>query len=219
MVLNDVWRTIGNDVSFFYEKNFDEVPALSGVYAWFYPLRILSRESQALEQFVLDTQKLLNYDSTTKGIPMKEGDLPVTWWSWSVTASRKPKPPNLSGSLNRAWTEIISSEEYFTNFQQTLLKASIFMPPLYVGKANNLNIRCGQHRLGNSNSSSDFHNRFQDFACGLNLRVRSVNDLIFACVRTGSPLLEEESSNQLSPVHELVEAVMNSICAPPYGKR
>lgn len=217
MVLNDVWRTIGSDVGFFYEMNFDEVPSSPGVYAWFYPLRVLSRSPTALEKFVAEVQTLLNYDSGDEGPPVREAILPVAWWSWSLSAGRRPKPLQLTESLSRAWATITSNDEVFADFQQSLLKASIFMPPLYVGKADNLNTRCGQHLCG-ADGSNDFHRRFEDFARRLNLPLRSVDKLVFACVRTGSPA-PEVANNSVSPVHELVEAVMKSICAPPYGMR
>ncbi len=216
MVLNDVWRSIGTEVGFFYEKNFDEVPSSPGVYAWFYPLRVLSRSPDGLQQFVANVQVLLNYDSGANGAPSAKAELPLAWWSWSIVADRTPKPLQLSEPLKRAWLEITGSDEYFSDFQQTLLKASIFMPPLYVGKANNLNTRCGQH-LSGAQGANDFHRRFEAFARHLELPICSVQQLVFACVRTGVPV--EDEARVLSPVHELVEGIMKSVCAPPYGVR
>jgi hypothetical protein len=217
MVLNDVWRTIGDEVGFFYEKTFDDVPSSAGVYAWFYPLRIFSRTPEGLEQFVTEVQTLLNYDSESEGPSERTGLIPVVWWSWALAASRIPKPLQLSDSLRRAWGEICAREDLYSDFQKSLLKASVFMPPLYVGKADNLNTRCGQH-LSGSDSANDFHRRFEDFARRLNLRVRNVRQLVFACVRTGATV-DEAPGLPISPMHELVESIMKSICAPPYGMR
>jgi len=216
-MLNDVWRKIGKEVGFFYEENFVDVPSSPGVYAWLYPLRVLSKSPEALLQFVSEVQTLLNYDSGTAGAPSHKAVLPAAWWSWSLAVNRAPKPFQLSDPLSRAWLEITANDKLFLEFQQSLLKASILMPPLYVGKADNLNTRCNQHLRG-GRGSNDFHRRFEAFASDLNLPIRSVRHLIFACVRTGAPF-EGETNPPLSPVHALVESIMKSICAPPYGQR
>lgn len=217
MALNDVWRSIGDEVGFYYEANFEDVPAAPGVYAWFYPLRVLSRSPDALSQFVSEVQLLLNYDSGCNGRPSKEALLSLSWWNWSVSTGRTPKPLQLSEPLKGAWREITASDKLFLDFQQSLLKASILMPPLYVGKADNLNSRCRQHLRG-GDGANDFHRRFEEFARVLNLPIRSVRQLVFSCVRTSGPV-EDTPESATSPVHELVEGIMKSICAPPYGAR
>lgn len=217
MVLNDVWRTIGSEVGFYYEANFGDVPSSPGVYAWFYPLRVLSRSQEGLWQLVANVQSLLNYDAGDNGPPRAAAVFPFAWWSLSLAAGRTPKPLQLTEPFKRAWTEIIRSDETFTDFQRSLLKASIFMPPLYVGKADVLSVRCGQH-LSGAQGANDFHTRFEGFARQLNLPLRTVRQLIFACVRTGSAT-EAGVNASFSPVHELVEGIMKSICAPPFGLR
>jgi hypothetical protein len=217
VVLNDVWRTIGDEVGFFYDANFDDVPSLPGVYAWFYPLRLLSKSPDALTEFVAQVQAALNYDSECKGEPSKQQLFPLSWWGWSVSAKRMPKSFVISEPLKRAWIEIAASEKLFPEFQQCLLKASILMPPLYVGKADNLNTRCRQHLLSDADNNT-FHRRFEEFARTLKLPICSVRQLVFACVRTGPPL-DKENETMPSPVHELLEGVMKSLCCPPYGVR
>jgi len=216
-MLNDVWRTIGKEVGFFYEANFEDVPSSPGVYAWFYPLRVLSREPEALQRVVEEVQALLNYDSGVRGPPSKEAILEFSWWNYSILAGRRPNILQLPDTLQQAWNAIVKNEEQFSEFQRTLLRASIFMPPLYVGKTDNLNTRCQQHLRGGA-GQNDFHDRFENNAHQLGLRLRSVRQLVFSCVRTGPPV-EQRLSQPATRVHELVERVMNGICAPPYGKR
>lgn len=217
MVLNDVWRAIGAEVGFYYEANFDEVPSSPGVYAWFYPLRVISRSQEGLQQFVENVQAILNYDPGDKGPPKRELSITFTWWSLSMVASRAPKPFQFSEPFRRAWTEITGSDALFSDFQQSLLKASIFMPPLYVGKADNLNSRCGQH-LSGVDGANDFHRRFEEYGRHLNLPVRNVRQLVFACVRTASAD-DNGMGSSSSPVHEFLESIMKSICAPSFGVR
>ena len=177
----------------------------------------LSKSPDALSDFVAQVQAALNYDAECKGEPSKQQLLPLAWWSWSVSARRTPKSFVISEPLRRAWLEITSSETLFPEFQQCLLKASILMPPLYVGKADNLNTRCRQHLQIDSDDNT-FHRRFEDFARSLKLPISSVRQLVFACVRTGPPH-DKENDITLSPVHELLEGVMKSLCGPPYGMR
>src|SRR5262249_51125150 len=106
------------------------------------------------------------------------------------------------------------NDDTFVNFQQCLLKASIFMPPLYVGKADNLNTRCSQHISGVG--SNTFHARFEDFARRLELPLRTVRQLVFVCVRTRLAA-DEDVDPTSGQIHELIEAIMKSICGPPYG--
>lgn len=216
MVLNDVWRTIGNEVGFYYEVNFEQVPSAPGVYAWFYPLRILSRSVDALEKLAGQAQAVLNYDAGCDGPPERDAQLPVSWWRWGIRASRQPKPLEL-GALIPVWEQIVNSDALFEELQISLLKSSVFMPPLYVGKANNLNARCSQH-IDGVTGANDFHRRYEDYARKLELPLRSVRKLIFVCVKTGA-IPDPSDGAEPSPVHELVEGVMKSICAPPYGVR
>lgn len=217
MVLNDVWRNIGDEVGFYYEANFDDVPSTPGVYAWFYPLRLLSKSPEALGDLVYQVQGILNYDSDCKGEPSRQQLFPFSWCSWSISARRAPKSLVISEPLKRVWQEVATNDKLFSEFQQSLLKASIFMPPLYVGKADDLNTRCQQHLAGASDANT-FHRRFVDFARNLKLPIVSVRQLVFACVRTGLPP-DKEADQSVSPVHELLEAVMKSLCGPPYGLR
>lgn len=214
MALNDVWRSIA--VGYFYEATFDKVPFTPGVYAWFYPLRVLSRQREALISTVTEVQKLLCYDAGVKGCPGGSSKVQLSWSSWELSARIEPDLFELTDKFITKWDQIIADDGLFSEFQKALLKASILMPPLYVGKANNLNIRCGQHQIGTG--KNDFHDRFQNFADQHSLSIRSVRKLIFGCVQTG-PFVTQNENEFSSPVHELVEAIMKSVCSPPYGVR
>lgn len=215
MAIDDVWRRIGTEVGFYYDLTFDSIPMVPGVYAWFYPLRVLSKDPNDLEKLVMQVQSLINYDSQGCGQGLKETEIPAGWVNWRLGARRVPRLFKLSPPFRNVWTEIAANEDLFLDFQQSLLKASVFMPPLYVGKADNLRARCRQHRDG-SDQVNGFHRRFEEFARSEDLPIREVNRLIFACVKTTS-VLGQEQNESISRVNEIVEAVMKSICAPPYG--
>lgn len=215
-MLNDVWLSISQEVGFYYEATFDHVPVSAGVYAWFYPLRLLSREPKALHKFAQDVQTLYNYEPSLEGPPSPEADVFLAWSRWRLAASRMPKPLQLSATLEKTWGEVAANDLRFLDFQQALLKSSVLMPPLYVGKADNLNLRCAQHLRGQA--GNDFHRRFEAVARRCDLQIRAVRELIFACIRTG-PATDQNDTDVAAPVHELLESLLKSTCAPPYGMR
>lgn len=206
MGLNDVWRTVSSEVGFFYEVNFESVPAAPGVYAWFYPLRLVSQETNALNQLVEEAQTLLSYNASSGTSEVADLELPLSWWTWYVTAIRKAKMLQLADKHKKTWDATRADNAKFEAFRKALLKSSILMPPLYVGKANNLQTRCAQH-LG----SSGFNHRFESFAKSNQFQVRTVRELIFVCIRT-DPVSDDDAAT-----HELLEELVKAICAPPYG--
>jgi hypothetical protein len=214
MALNDVWRTIGENVGFYYESTFEDVPTKPGIYAWFYPLRLVSRTEDALQKLVTQVQLLQSYDSKTREpeVVGLESSAPA-WWQWSITASRRGKPLQLSEINESIWKRIASDETAFTEFQRALLKSSILMPPLYVGKANDLCLRCETHRKA-SGDRNCFNRRFTEFAKKEKFDIDSVSKLIFVCVST--ELIADEQETE---AHPLLEELLKAMCAPPYGWR
>ena len=48
-------------------------------------------------------------------------------------------------NLKSLWDEAVADKIKFDNLRRIIMKL-ILLPPLYVGKTNNLSIRCSQHR-------------------------------------------------------------------------
>ncbi len=93
------------------------------------------------------------------------------------------------------------------------MRASILMPPLYVGKTKNLNVRCNQHI--NGRSSSQFHDRFENYAASIHATCNKVSDLLFVCVKTVDD--ERKVSAAEQPLEDLIEEIMKRIGKPPYS--
>jgi hypothetical protein len=212
MALDDVWMRIGSEVGFYYRGNFEDVPCDPGVYAWFYPLRLLSRQEHAIDELVNQMQTLLSYDANSGEREEVLLEAKLSWWKWSATARRRAKEFQISDSLRNVWKETRADGERFKVFQEAVLKSSIFMPPLYVGKADDLSVRCDQHRRS-SGTKFDFHKRFVEFAKKNKFPIDSVDNLIFACIKT------ESVRDEVSQSHSLIEELLKHICTPPYGVR
>src|SRR6266704_704361 len=100
-------------------------------------------------------------------------------------------------------------------FQQALMEASIFMPPLYLGKTDNLRVRYGQHVQGMGPEANVFHTRFTSFTQSLGLTL-AVSDLLFVCVQTDR---DTDRTLRDANLTELLEHVLMRVCKPPFSMR
>jgi hypothetical protein len=112
--------------------------------------------------------------------------------------------------MHARWQSITSDQAMFEAFRHSLLKSSLLMPPLYVGKTHDLRTRCGQHLAGSA--GNDFHKRFETFAAERSLPAREVTDLILVTISTAL-----ESVDPPPPMEDVLEAALKAIAAPPYS--
>ncbi len=205
----DVWRDFSKYISVYTKKNFDEVPRKPGVYAWFYPI-LLPGENR--ESITKDVTTALNYDSIGKDIPQKEEDFKFAWEKTKVRISNHPNYEH-SDTLESKWNDLIGNDESALHLEKILLVSSILMPPLYIGKANNLNVRCSQHV--NTSDDSSFRHRFESYTEKSKLYTQTVRDLIFVCIKTNEFGNEDENDEELQLS---IEEILKFIGKPPYGR-
>jgi len=212
MSLNDIWRNVTEELGFYTKDTFDYVPSVPGIYAWFYPLIITSREDPI--KFIQEVNTILNYDSLTRDLPIQNARLEFAWKNIHLNIMLNYKDPTM-GKFLEIWDMASSDEEYFDLLRRSVLKASIFMPPLYVGKAKSLYRRCQQHLLGRDDENN-FHRRFTTFARKNSVVFDKVSDLIFVCIRTEK---EEKSTNDknVDDIEGLVEEVIKYLAKPLYS--
>lgn len=206
--LNDVWRNVNSEIGFHTIETFKKIPSCPGVYAWFYPLRILDYN---LENFIKEVNLVLNYDCETKGPPTRNHNFYLGWEIIKSTIEIHPKNVDVS-HFKDIWDELISTEESFNLFRKIVMKASIFLPPLYVGKTTDLNYRCQQHINGKSKEDNIFHTRFTEYAEKLDLKANKISDLLFVYIKTND---DKEKSKRSE---ELVEAIIKLMAKPQYSK-
>ena len=205
--LNDLWRSVNNEIGFYTSETFKNIPSIPGVYAWFYPLRIVTKD---LYKFIHEVDVVLNYDCDTKGIPRKGTSINFSWDTIFQTVEIQTKTIDLS-SFERIWNELVSEENEFDELRKVVMRASIFLPPLYVGKTNNLNNRCQQHINGTADDNN-FHKRFEDYASLNNSTAKKISDLLFVAIKT-------RVENQHNIKNEgLIEAILKYFTKPKYSK-
>ena len=169
--IDDVWRLIGQNrtVGFYTRDTFSAVPAsTAGIYAWFYPLKVrFPSFSEFLEELFL----VYDYDSKLRD--SQEGWYPVRLGSRNYEIGmRLTSFFRDHAHWDGEWNRVIRHPETSRAFQEALLKASILMPPLYVGKTDDLARRSREH-LNRRTDQTGFHERYTRRIAKLNEEIRS----------------------------------------------
>jgi hypothetical protein len=209
MALNDVWRNINREIGIYWKGRFDQVPDVPGVYAWFYPLRITTSE---LAVFLGDIAKLFSFDAARNGLADGSAMLRFAWEEAGIDVKLRPTASALPADIIQIWNQVRTDPERFDRLRMVVMRGSLLMPPLYVGKARSLAVRCQQHLTGTG--KNDFHERFQQYAAAAELSARVVEDLVFACIQTG-----EAVDNPDEAIEGLVEEILKRACRPKYSAR
>ena len=210
MTLPDIWRDVGKRIGFFTKETRRLIPEAPGCYAWFIPLWIYFENLPKMLE-VLNKVSLFEPGDDGKATLLAR----FAWDGVRIEAEKVPTV-QVGDASHETWRRVMSDQALRARFQQALMEASIFMPPLYVGKTTNLRVRYNQHVEGVGDSSVNvFHNRFSEFAtrCGLPLSVR---DLLFVCVQTDR---ETDKALVEGGVTDLLEHVLMRICRPPFSLR
>jgi len=217
VALSDVWRDISSYIKVFTATNFDDVPSSPGIYAWYYPIKLPSNN---IEDLGLELSSVLNYDSKLQKDKDNLGNINFNWKKIEVNLKEKHNekfPPK----IKQQWESFKNNEKLINDLEKMMLVGSILMPPLYIGKTNNLNIRCRQHRSNADIDENNFHSRFENFTKNKvlenqeKLLTQNVEDLIFVCIKTDSlENAEEHNTNS----EELLEEIFKLFARPPYSK-
>jgi len=213
--INDVWRDLDKNIHVFQKTNFDDIPDTSGVYAWFYPIKVKSLE---LDKLFDEINKVYFYDSLKAGPPHDTVSIDFSWRKIEIDVCEKTNQTssNLPQDIYTSWETISKNDEKFTILRKILMASSILMPPLYVGKAKRLDERCRQHRKSRGEKGT-FKTRFEEYAKNMNLSVQSVDELIFVCVYTSDIGDEDNLNDSYDNPRSLVEEILKRAARPPYG--
>jgi len=213
MSLNDVWRHITQEIGIFWKERWDDVPTGPGVYAWFYPLRISTYD---LSDFLDDIAKVLSFDARSNGPASRALRARLTWEEIALQVRVDPPSIRIPKDVAAVWSKVVADPSSFERLRRVVMRGSLLMPPLYVGKTGSLNVRCRQHLAGTADN--DFHTRYQDFALRVGLRAAQVNDLLFACIRTASDSLPGgKIEGEEDPIEGIVEEILKRACRPRYS--
>jgi hypothetical protein len=217
MGLNDVWQDIGREIHVFTDQSFEEVPIEPGIYAWFYPLRI---QTYDLAEFIREINSVQCFDASVPGKPKHASFADFAWDRVHIQIEKQAKEINLPSHIQSMWKKCTEDDVAWEQFRKSVMKASIFVPPLYVGKAKNLNTRCAQHVRG-TKDGNDFHSRYEEFARSIDIKAKLVQDLIFACILTkddrGLGDQDQEGDAAKKSYEEVVEEIVKYACRPVYS--
>ena len=208
----DVFRSltgVDSRLGFYTSESDDKIPEVPGCYAWFLPLWIYREDIDELMKFVGD---LLSYEKN----PEKQVDARFTWESVKLRLHRN-NDVQIHDQNRATWKKALDDMDAKDALQQVLIEASLLMPPLYVGRTNNLKRRYLEHTSKDLESST-FSKRFGEYVETLDHKIR-VNDLLFVCIRTSERLNQVFDKFGEKDLNALVEQILLQSCRPPFSMR
>lgn len=202
------WSNISERISYYTYEMKEFIPESSGFYAWYFPLWIY--DADLVEYIKLVTEVFAHEETAdpSDGYVHMKKDLNWAHLKLKIKRERHQIKP-CEDSLVEEWKEAMKSDEAKKVLEETMMTASIIMPPLYVGKADNLNTRYEQHT-----ANSLFKERFEKRMKELELNI-GVSQLIFCAVEI-DPKTNVKLKNKR--VNELVEKVVMRMAGPPFSK-
>lgn len=178
--INDIWRNL--QTRFYTYKDREKIPHSPGSYAWYCPLDI---KSDNYSEFICDYKTIFEYDCQNEASSISRNtEIDLPWktlkYSMELTLNNLPKERTLTNrKIEDLWIEINNDKDLLKKFRIALLKSSILLPPLYVGKTNNLAKRYKEHCESNINSEKgNFKKRFMNHVRKNNINI-DFEDLIF----------------------------------------
>lgn len=203
-MLNDVWYNLNQRVMFLTRNTFDKAPDTPGVYAWYYPLKVTTYD---IQEFMNEILTVMAYDATAKGTNTMKTSVHSTWRQYELELAQSYSVDRIPAFARSAWER--QRQDDFETLRADLLRLSLFVPPLYVGKTNSLSRRISEHLEGRA-LGRDFHDRFEKFASAKGLSHTSVSDLL--CV-----VVLSSGSDQSDEYVKLIEYVVKTFSAPGFS--
>ena len=206
-----IFRTltsVDGRLGFYTKETHHDIPETPGCYAWFLPLWFYSTD---LDQLMHLVGRVLDYEQ----LPEREVEVPFTWHALQLRL-RRATTVRPTESLRTKWNRVLSDPTTRDALQDTLLEASLLMPPLYVGKAKNLRRRYLGHTINTGHTKNDFHSRFTAWAHELQLQL-SVNDLLFVSLKTRPALTSALNDATEDDVESLIEQMLMQFCRPAFS--
>ena len=195
-------------LGFYTKETKERIPEQPGCYAWFLPLWFYRSDLNELMQVV---GGVFDYDKKLE----KEANARFTWESVKLRV-RRVTETQTTETIRSTWERVCADTQAKRELQQTMLEASLLMPPLYVGKTKNLRQRYLKHVEGNSDDRNDFHTRFTEHVSNLNLTI-GISDLLFVCIKTEQEAPQVPHGVAEDDLERLVEQILMRFCRPPFS--
>lgn len=198
-------------LGFYTKATRERIPEIPGCYAWILPFWFYSDH---LPDLMSSMASVLNYEPK----PEKHTQVSFNWDSFELSISRTNTNSSEHNSLVNTWETILADNEAKLALQQILLEASLLLPPLYIGRTNNLRKRYLQHTDDSATRVNTFKSRFTKCVNDLGLKL-SVSDLLFVCIETPHQLRQFFGDADDSETNQLIEQMLIRICHPPFSIR
>tara|TARA_B100000315_G_scaffold260337_1_gene320950 strand:- start:3538 stop:4176 length:639 start_codon:yes stop_codon:yes gene_type:complete len=211
----DVWRDVDNRIGFNTYATSKFIPEEPGIYGWFIPLWPPTNTESA-QDYISRVGQYFLYDSTVKGPAEKKSDIKFSWEAFELNL-RKKLNSETTEQLERRWDIMMSNEDLYNAFSAALMEASLLLPPLYIGKTNNLRERYFDHVKG-SNQRNDFHERFSEFAKITKFPI-SVGNLLFVSIKTSREVKNVFLDKKDSGLNNLLEQVVMRLARPAFSEK
>ncbi len=214
--LNDIWRELSGRIHFYTKQTSKDIPDSPGLYAWYLPLWLFKNDIDALNDLI---QNIYLYDSDVQGAPELSKIFAFNWASFLVTLGGQKHGQYSQDTIDK-WKTLSNNTEFLEAFKVTLMEASILLPPLYVGRTNNLKTRYSQHLNASDQDRNNFNNRFSSHIRSLGLKLK-LSDLIFCCV-----LSKKSTNSKISTlsgiecdVSDFIEQIILKLAKPPFSAK
>jgi hypothetical protein len=219
MYLPDIWRKVQDRIGFYTSTTCQQIPEKPGIYAWFLPLWLLKGDLATNLKMI---HNFLLYDSKSQGCPERLKAVDFNWDAIELRIKKILKEPVIGEDMERRWNEKVEDPGVKAQVEKILMQASIFMPPLYVGRAGDLRRRYFEHVEGPSKGIYEdidknvFHTRFKEHAKKLGYPLR-IEDLLFVCILTEDETVSRACSSD--EMNHLIEEIMIRMCKPIFSSK
>ena len=197
-------------LGFYTKENKETIPEVPGCYAWFLPLWFYRSD---LNELIRIISRVFDYDNESE----REVYARFNWESVKLRVRRNAET-EATRQLCKIWERLCADERAKRALQQTLLEASLLMPPLYVGRTRSLKQRYLQHTAIKRRNQNDFHSRFIKCVSNLELTI-GVSDLLFVCISTERNPGETPDGVNEDDRERLIEQILMNFCRPPFSLR
>ena len=220
----NILSTLNRRLKIFTYRDRHDIPASAGTYAWFFPLHVFSDYAQAqdLANFYRNVFALDSLFLTESNLSEKEYAEDRHTRSWQTVSLKAEVTISPGGKLpadcQKIWEKVQSDPSAKSVFEESLIAASLFTPPLYIGKAKDLKVRYEQHI-----QDSGFKKRFDSFSLSHSIPLE-VHNLIFCCLSLDSDsenLMSDEmiSDSEGKDMNYLLEQILMKSARTPFSKQ
>ena len=185
------------------------------MYAWFIPLWP-PKTGETAQEYIKKITNFFLYEYDQSAGDEKENKSSIRFhWEEILINPKRTIDTETGATVEKLWREMQDNPESFEAFSKALMEASILLPPLYVGKTDDLRGRYLSHVKGTT-QKNDFHNRFSKFTYTTNYKL-AVSDLLFVCIKTSRDVNNIFIENKFGNLNFLIEQIIMRISRPPFS--